>query len=151
MDHNEQDVRVGNALIQMYAKSGNIDESIKVFSRMVDMDIISWNTMIGAFGEAGRGDEAFGLFLQMQQNGFVPNAFTYSRILNPCPSAGALQWVGEVHAHALEAELESDVRVGSALVHMYAKTGSIDAARKVFNRVVNRDVVTWTVVIGGLA
>ena len=72
-------------------------------------------------------------------------------ILNPCASAGALEWVKEVHRHALRAGLESDARVGNALVHMYAKSGSIDDARQVFDRIVERHVITWNVMIGGLA
>ena len=107
--------------------------------------------MIGGLVQHGFGHEAFSLFLQMERGGFVPDAITYVSILSACASEGALEWVKEVHNHALRAGLESDVRVGNALVHMYAKSGSIDDARLVFDRMVERDVVTWTGMIGGLA
>jgi len=64
----------------------------------------------------------------MQREGWEPDAFTYLSILNPRASAGALEWVKEVHRHVLKAGLKSDLRVDSALVHMYAKSGSIDDA-----------------------
>ena len=147
----ESDVRVGNALVHMYAKSGSINDARVVFDRMVERDVVTWNVMIGGLAQHGFGHEAFSLFLQMQRGGFVPNAVTYVSILSACASTGALEWVKEVHSHALRAGLESDVRVGNALVHMYAKSGSIDDARVVFDRMVERDVVTWTVMIGGLA
>ncbi len=57
----------------------------------------------------------------------------------------------EVHRHVQEAGLESDLSVDSALVHMYAKSGCIDDAQLVFDMMENRDVITWTSLIGGLA
>ena len=72
-------------------------------------------------------------------------------ILYACASAGASEWVTEVHRHAREDGFESDLSVGNALVHMYAKSGSINDARLVFDRMAERDVITWTAMIGGLA
>ena len=132
-------------------KSGSIDDARLVFDRMVERDVVTWTVMIGGLAQHGFGYEAFSLFLQMQKGGFVPNAITYVSILSAFASAGAVKWVKEVHSHALRAGLESDLRVGTALVNMYAKSGSIDDARLVFDRMVVRDVVTWTVMIGGLA
>jgi pentatricopeptide repeat protein len=78
----------------------------------------------------------------MQQVGFKPDARTYVSILNACASARALEWMKEVHNQALEAGFELDLRVGNAQVHMYAKCGSMDDARLVFDRMEERDVVT---------
>ena len=144
-------MRVGTALLKMYAKSGSIDDARLVFNRMVERDVVTWTVMIGGLAQHGFGHEAFSLFLQMQRGGFVPDAITYMSILSVCSSPGALEWVKEVHSHALRAGLESDVCVGNALVHMYAKSGSIGDARLAFDRMVKRDVVTWTVMIDGLA
>ena len=147
----ESDVRVGSALVHMYAKCGSIDDARLAFDKMEERDVITWSVMIGGLAEHGCGSEAYELFLHMQREGFKPNAITYMSILNACASAGALEWVKEVHTHAREAGFESDVRVGSALVHMYAKCGSIDDARLAFDKMKERDVVTWNVMIGGLA
>ncbi|KAG0569542.1 hypothetical protein KC19_6G098400 [Ceratodon purpureus] len=147
----ESDLRVGSALVHMYAKSGSIDDARLVFDRMEERNVITWSVMIGRLAQHGRGLEAYELFLQMQRDGCVPNAVTCVSILNACASAGALEWVKEVHRHILEAGLESDLRVGNALVHMYSKSGSIDDARLVFDRMEERDVLTWNVMIGGLA
>lgn len=64
----------------------------------------------------------------MKQEGFKPDAVTYVSILNACSSSGALEWVKEVHRHVLEAGFESNLRVGNVLVHMYAKSDSIEDA-----------------------
>ena len=147
----EVDVRVGSALLHMYAKCGSIDDARLAFDKVEKHDLISWNLMIGGLAEHGCGHEAYELFQQMQREGFKPDAVTYASILNACASAGALEWVKEVHRHARAAGFESDVRVGSALVHMYAKCGSIDDARLAFDKMEERNVITWNVMIGGLA
>ena len=146
----ESDVRVGNALVHMYAKCGSIEDAAPVFDRMKERDIITWNVMIGAYAGSGRGVEAYDLYLKMKKDGFQPNAVTYMSLLNDCASAGALEWVKDVHRHILEEGHESDVRVGSALVRMYAKSGSIEDAQLVFERMEECDVTTWTIMIGGL-
>ena len=147
----ESDVRVGNALVHMYAKSGSIVDAAVVFDRMKGRNLITWNVMIGAYSGSGRGVEAYDLYLKMKEEGFQPNAVTYMSLLNDCASTGALEWVKDVHKHILEEGHESDVRVGSALVHMYAKSGSIEDARMVFDRMKERDVITWTVMVGAYA
>ena len=147
----ELDVRVGNALVHMYAKSGSIEDAALVFYRMKERNLITWTVMIGANAGSGRGMEAYDLYLKMIEEGFQPNAVTYVSLLNACASTGALEWVKDVNRHILEGGHESDVRVGSALVHMYAKSGSIADARMVFDRMKERDLITWTVMIGAYA
>ncbi|KAG0598383.1 hypothetical protein M758_12G068300 [Ceratodon purpureus] len=147
----ESDVRVGNALVHKYAKSGSVDDARLVFDRMEERDVITWNVMIGAYAESGRGVEAYHLYLQMKGEGFQPDAVTYLSILNACASAGSFEWVKEVHSHAFKDGLGSNVRVCSALVHMYAKSGNIDKARLVFDRMKERNVITWNIMIGAYA
>ena len=147
----ESDVRVGSALVHMYAKSGSIEDAAVVFDRMKGRNVITWNVMIGAYAGSGRGVEAYDLYLKMKEEGFQPNAVTYMSLLNDCASTGALEWVKEVHSHILEAGYESDVRVGSALIQMYAKSGSIEDAALVFDRMKGRDLITWNVMIGAYA
>ena len=147
----ESDLRVAGALVHMYAKNGSLDDARQVFDRMKERDVVTWNIMIGGLANHGRGQEAYELFLRMQREGCVPNAVTYLSILNACASTGALEWVKDLHSHILTAGLEKDLRVGNALVHMYSKSGSLDDARQVFDRMEERDVITWTVMVGGLA
>ena len=147
----ESDVRVGNALVHMYAKSGSIEDARMVFDRMKERNVITWTVLIGAYAGSGRGVEAYELYLKMKEEGFQPNAVTYMSLLNDCASTGALEWVKDVHKHILEKGHESDVRVGNALVHMYAKSGSKEDARMVFDRMKERDLITWNVMIGAYA
>jgi pentatricopeptide repeat protein len=147
----ELDLCVGNALVHMYAKCGSMDDVRLAFHRMEERDVITWTVMIGGLAQHVFGGEAYDMFMCMQQEGFKPNVYAYVSILNACASGGALDWVKEVHNQACEAGFELDLRVGNVLVHMYAKCGSMDDARLAFHRIEEWDLITWTVMIGGLA
>jgi pentatricopeptide repeat protein len=122
------DLSVGNALVYMYAKCGSMDDVRLAFHRIEEWDVITWTVMIGGLAQHGFGGDAYDMFIRMQQEGFEPDVRTYVSILNAGGSAGALEWVKEVHNQARQAGFELDLFVGIALVHMYAKCGSMDDA-----------------------
>lgn len=145
------DVRLGNSVLNMYAKCGSVEEAWKVFDKMERKTVISWTMMIGGYAESGRSQAAFDMFQKMQQEGVEPNQITYMSILNAFSTPAALEWGKAVHAHITNAGYESDTIVGTALVKMYAKCGSYKDCRQVFEKLVNRDLIAWNTMIGGLA
>lgn len=147
----QSDVWVGTALMKMYAKCGAVKFARQVFENLPHRDVIAWNTMIGRLGESGQWDEAYGTFCNMLQEGVVPDSATYTSILNACARPGGLACGKEIHTRAVDAGFLSDVRVGNALINMYSKARSLKDARQVFDKMLNRDVVSWTTMIGGYA
>jgi pentatricopeptide repeat protein len=95
----ESDVRVGTALLAMYAKCGSVEAARKTIDKLGSRDVMSWNVMIGAYAESGCGEEAYGLLLQMRQEGVQPSAVNYMSILKACASPSALKCGKEVHAY----------------------------------------------------
>jgi pentatricopeptide repeat protein len=91
------DLHIGNAPVHMYEKCGSMDDARLVFHRMEERDVITWTVMIGGIIQQGFGGDAYDMFIRMQQECFEPDARTYVSILNACGSAGALDWVEEVH------------------------------------------------------
>ncbi|CAM6002934.1 unnamed protein product [Sphagnum balticum] len=145
----EADVFVGNSLVDMYSKCGSIEDACKVFNNMPSRDVVTWNAMISGHVKCGQGQKALELFHQMQQKGVQPTPVTLMGVLNACASMFALQEGRRTHEHIIESGWESDVFVGSSLVDMYAKCGSIEDAKRVFNKLPSRDVVSWNVMILG--
>lgn len=145
----DTDLRVGNALVHTYSKSGSLLEARLVFDRMKQRDVITWTALIGGLAQHGHGHEAYRLLLEMEQEpGLKPNAITYTSLLQ---NSGDSELVKTIHKHASKAGVDSDLRVGTALIHMYSKSGCIDDARLVFSKLQNRDAITYTAMIGGLA
>ncbi|KAL5973709.1 hypothetical protein ACLOJK_030365 [Asimina triloba] len=82
--------RVASALIDMYAKCGDIKLAQKVFYNIDDTykSMVSWSAIIGAEGLHGEGRQALCLFEEMQLSGFAPNAVTFVSLLSACSHAG---------------------------------------------------------------
>jgi pentatricopeptide repeat protein len=72
-------------------------------------------------------------------------------VLKACASVAVIEEGRCVHQQIIRSGLESDVFVGSSLVDMYAKCGSIEDAGKVFEKMPSQDVVSWTAIILGHA
>eukprot|EP01018_Ginkgo_biloba_P021391 Gb_16102 [translate_table: standard] len=145
----QSDVFVGSALVDMYAKCGNIENARMVFDRMPQRDDFSWNAIIAAYARHGFAEEALTLFHQMQRTSIQPNQFTFASVLPACADLAALEQGMEIHHEIIRNGFQSDVFLESALVDMYAKCGSIDKARDIFDKMHQRDVVSWTAMIVG--
>ncbi|CAL0301307.1 unnamed protein product [Lupinus luteus] len=139
---------VSNALIDMYAKCGSMEEAHSVFSQVQVKDIVSWNTMIGGYSRNSLPNEAVKLFAEMQQ-GLRPDGITMACVLPACGSVAALERGREIHGHALRNDHSSDLHVANALVDMYAKCGSLVQAQALFDMIPRKDLISWTVMIGG--
>ncbi|XP_022730812.1 pentatricopeptide repeat-containing protein At3g49170, chloroplastic-like [Durio zibethinus] len=83
-----QDVGVGNALTNMYAKCGSIGYAYNVFNRMSHHNLVSWNTIIAAFGNHGLGSRVRELFEQLRASGLEPDSVTFVGLLMACNHAG---------------------------------------------------------------
>lgn len=113
-----------------------------------------WNAVISGFAKCGRSKEALELFdqmLQMEGEDVRADGITVVSALAACADLGALDAGEWIHDHAAKNSIQLDVFVGTALVDMYSKCGSIDLARKVFDEMPDRNVMSWTVMIRGLA
>lgn len=145
------DLLVSTALVHMYAKCGAVKEARQVFDAMLRRDVVAWSAMIGGYAENGCGEEAFEVFHQMKRQGVEPGIVTYINLLNVCVNPGALDLGKEIHHQVENSRLVSHIPLGNALINMYSKCGSIEGACQVFEKMVNRDVITWNAMIGGYA
>ncbi|KAF3795132.1 Pentatricopeptide repeat-containing protein [Nymphaea thermarum] len=147
----KMDVFVGNALVDMYIKCGDVDFACQVFDQMREKNVVSWNAMIAGLAQQGQFKEALAMFRKMQVIGFEPDTVTMVGVLRACASLGALDLGRWVHVYMDKNYIKADGYVGNALVDMYAKCGSIEQAEDVFNGMANRDVFSYTSMIVGFA
>ncbi|KAA0057054.1 pentatricopeptide repeat-containing protein DOT4 [Cucumis melo var. makuwa] len=139
---------VSNALTDMYAKCGSMKDAHDVFSHMKKKDVISWNTMIGGYSKNRLPNEALTLFAEMQSES-KPDGTTVACILPACASLAALDRGREIHGYALRNGYSEDKYVVNALLDMYVKCGLLVLARSFFDMILNKDLVSWTVMIAG--
>ncbi|KAK1286824.1 Pentatricopeptide repeat-containing protein [Acorus calamus] len=147
----ESDRVVANALIDMYAKCGSVTDARVVFDRIASTakDVVTWNAMIGGYSKNSLTNEALSLFGEMMRLQVKPNCVTITCVLPACASLSSLEQGREVHGHALRIGCYSDMYVMNALMDMYTKSGALDLACALFDRMEAKDLLSWTVIIAG--
>lgn len=97
-----EDMGVGNTLIDAYAKCGEVDLSRKMFDVMPEKDIVSWNSMIAVYAQHGLSAQAIEIFRSLAWDREVDyNAVTLSALLLACAHSGALQAGKCIHDQVL--------------------------------------------------
>ncbi|KAK8626952.1 hypothetical protein V6N13_134581 [Hibiscus sabdariffa] len=89
--HPANDVAMSNALIDMYAKCGEIKDAEQVFNEMDEREVISWTSLIAGYGKHGYGHEAISLYEKMEHEGMKPNDVTFLTLLFACSHAGLIK------------------------------------------------------------
>lgn len=138
-----------NSLIDMYGKCGSIEEAKKIFNMWPNRDVVLWGSKIEQYAESGDGFCALDLFDKMQQEGKRPNKVIFLSVLKACGLLGSLKLGRLIHNLFIQRKMHMDVVVGSSLVDMYCKCGSVEEAHKVFNDVQEKNVVLWGAIIAG--
>ncbi|ESQ31003.1 hypothetical protein EUTSA_v10011247mg [Eutrema salsugineum] len=134
-------------LENMYAKCRQVHEARKVFDRMTDRDLVSWNTMVSGYSQNGFASMALEMVARMCEENLKPSFITIVSVL-PAVSALGLVSIGkEIHGYAMRAGFDSLVNISTALVDMYAKCGYLKTARWLFDGILERNVVSWNSMI----
>ncbi|XP_008224272.1 PREDICTED: pentatricopeptide repeat-containing protein At3g22690 [Prunus mume] len=140
-----------NSLIAGFIRSGDVNSAWQMFNEMPKSDLVSWNTMIGALVQESMFVEAIELFRVMQANGIKGDRVTMVEVASACGYLGAFDLAKWTHAFIEKNKIDCDMRLGTALVDMFARCGDPQSAMKVFNSMARRDVSAWTAAIGAMA
>eukprot|EP01018_Ginkgo_biloba_P026317 Gb_01366 [translate_table: standard] len=143
------DVVSWNSMIAGYSKYGKIEIARHLFDKMPQRDVVSWNTMIAGYAQNEHANEALTLLRQMQLAGVKPDPTTMVSVLPSCAQIAALQLGMESHGYIIRSAFNEDIFVENALVAMYAKCGSIEFARKAFDKMLQKNLVSWNAIIAG--
>lgn len=145
-------VFVVNCLVSMYAKCGSLEDARTIFDDSPSKDVVTWTAMIAGYALHGLGQEALSLYETMQHQGMSPaDAVTFVCLLRACSTVGALHEGKKLHTQIRRRGFLADPLVANSLINMYAKSGSPEDARRVFDSLPARDVVTWNTMIAGYA
>ncbi|KAL2555952.1 Pentatricopeptide repeat-containing protein [Forsythia ovata] len=147
----EMDSFVGAGLIDMYAKCGCINESRQVFDKIVNRDVVLWNSMLAAYSQNGHPNECLRLCGEMAFGGFRPTEATLVTAISASADVVAIIQGRELHCYSCRRGFEFNDRVKTALVDMYAKSGNVGVARILFEGLNEKRLVSWNAMITGYA
>uniref|UniRef100_A0A2N9IUM6 DYW domain-containing protein n=1 Tax=Fagus sylvatica TaxID=28930 RepID=A0A2N9IUM6_FAGSY len=137
------------SLTSMYAKCGQVTVARSFFNQMEIPNLILWNAMISGYAKNGYAEEAVRLFREMICKNIRVDSITVRSAILACAQVGSLELARWMDDYIMKSEYRNDVFVNTALIDMYAKCGSVDLARIVFDRTLDKDVVVWSAMIVG--
>ncbi|PON93658.1 Tetratricopeptide-like helical domain containing protein [Trema orientale] len=140
-----------NCLISVYSKSGDTEAARRLFDDMTERTVVSWNSMISGYAQNGEYHDGLRIFERMLAEKFRPNEITLVSLLSICAKLGDLELGLRIMKYIDDNNLCSNMIVSTAILEMYVKCGAVDDARKEFDRMIRRDVVTWSAMIAGYA
>ncbi|KAL8096437.1 pentatricopeptide repeat-containing protein At1g34160 [Apium graveolens] len=146
------DVLLQTTLLDVYAKSGDLDSARNVFDEMSVRDVACWNVLIYGLAQGSRASDALMMYKEMEVMGLRPDEVTVLGALSACSQLGAIR-EGERVVDFIRVEgMDCNVQVCNAVIDMYAKCGLVDKAFWVFSSMKCRKcIVTWNTMIMALA
>lgn len=133
-------VYVGNGLVNMYAKCGDLQGSIRAFNDILEKDLISWNAMLFGFGLHGQATHALKLYEEMMANGTKPDKVTFIGLLMACSHSGLIKESRELYetmvsVYGLSPEMDHVV----CMVDMLGRGGYLSEAKELENKYLGTD------------
>ncbi|XP_048549295.1 uncharacterized protein LOC125528921 [Triticum urartu] len=144
-------VFVATAAVDLYVKCGEMAKAREVFDRMPEKDVVAWGAMVSGYASNGRTQEALQLFFAMQAQGVRPNCRTVAGALSACTQLGAFDLAQQVVAVVDWDQLLDNPVLGTALIEMYSKFGSMGEAWFVFQQMRKRGITVWNAMVLGLS
>ncbi|XVE66504.1 hypothetical protein DITRI_Ditri08aG0084600 [Diplodiscus trichospermus] len=145
------DLFIGNSLIDMYSKCKDVDSAYQVYREMSRKNSVSWNSILSGFVLNQKYSEALLLFNLMGEEGVDVDEVTLVNVLQICKYFVHPSQCKSVHCVIIRRGYESNDLVLSSLVDAYVKCYLVDFAWKLFDGLKRRDMVSWSTMIGGLA
>ncbi|CAH9146115.1 unnamed protein product [Cuscuta epithymum] len=146
----ELDSICSSQLVSAYSKLGCLEEAIKVFNGIAEPDLVHWNSMISGHGCIGDWKKGLQLFIKMQRMGKQPDAYTFVGLASGLDSPSLLRIGENVHSMCLKTGFHSNAHMGSLLVSMYSRCNCMNSACRIFECLLEPDMVTWSAMICGL-
>ncbi|CAD6340392.1 unnamed protein product [Miscanthus lutarioriparius] len=146
------DYFVESALMNVYAKCGEIGLARKLFDLSREKDLISWNGIIAAYAHHGVGIEAIRLYEKMQENGYRPNDVTYVVLLSACSHSGLVD-----EGLKIFESMVNDISIAvrdehyTCFIDLCSRAGRLDDAKRLIHylKIKPASGSVWSALLGG--
>ncbi|KAJ4956231.1 hypothetical protein NE237_013014 [Protea cynaroides] len=145
------DVYIGSALIDMYAKCGNLDRSLVVFFKLKEKNLFCWNSAIEGLASHGYAKEALTMFSHMERERILPNKVTFISVLGACTHGGLVEeGRRRFLSMTLDYSIYPEIEHYGCMVDLLCRAGLLhEALGLVEGMTIEPNAVIWGAVLGG--
>ncbi|RXI07165.1 hypothetical protein DVH24_026301 [Malus domestica] len=137
------------SLMFMYARFENINSCLLQFQTGNMKDISLWNAFLSVQIQTKNSEIAVSFFRGLLRMGLEPDNVTVLSLVSACVQLNSLNLADSVTAYIIRKGFDKDLVISNALINMLARCGNILSARKLFEGLVEKDSVSWNVMING--
>ncbi|KAJ4974597.1 hypothetical protein NE237_007771 [Protea cynaroides] len=131
--------------------SGDVHYSYQVFRNLSNPTIFNWNTIIRGYSRSKNPNRSISIFTEMLRTGVSPDHLTFPFLAKASARLSSLQHGVAVHNCIAKTGFEFDRFIRNSLIHMYASCGDIISARKLFDVMLQKNLVSWNAMVDGYA
>ncbi|XP_022760541.1 pentatricopeptide repeat-containing protein At4g15720 [Durio zibethinus] len=140
-----------NYLINCYIRLQKTAPAFQLFDEMPEPNVVSYSSLMSGYINVGKPQICLWLFREMQKGTVLPNEFTFATAIKACSILANLKGGKQIHGHVEIFGYQFNLVVCSSLVDMYGKCNEVDLARRVFDSMEGKNVVSWTSMITAYA
>ncbi|EFJ19372.1 hypothetical protein SELMODRAFT_51146, partial [Selaginella moellendorffii] len=138
---------LGNQLLQIYVKMGNVDSAARIFPSPAAWSVVSWTCLVAAFARHGQFSRANALFREMLLHGATPDKIALLAVIQLLQHPRDLEFARTLQGWIHEAGLSTDLVLGNALIAGYSRCQSLIDATRAFHRIARKDTISWNSII----
>ncbi|GAV63162.1 DnaJ domain-containing protein/PPR domain-containing protein/PPR_2 domain-containing protein/Fer4_15 domain-containing protein [Cephalotus follicularis] len=147
----QSDLCIESALMDMYSKCGSVEDAWRIFESAEQLDEVSITVILVGFAQNGLEEEAINFFMKMMKVGMGIDPNMVSAVLGVSSVDTSFGLGKQIHSLIIKRSFSSNVFVTNGLINMYSKCGDLEEAIKVFDRLQQRNSVSWNSMIAAFA
>ncbi|RCV11654.1 hypothetical protein SETIT_2G203900v2 [Setaria italica] len=143
------DLSVGSSLVKLYSKSGNLDDSRKVFDEISAPDLVTWTSIIDGYAQHGSSQDALVMFDLMIRHGVKPDPVVLVSVLSACVRNGLVE-EGFKHFNSMRTVygVEPVLHHYCCMVDLLGRSGRLAEAKSFIESMpVKPDFMVWSTLL----